>query len=135
MSSFLDLFNTIKNYFYYNNLYKQVSGQLKNRNWYKGTIENVNKDGTYDIIYQDGKLEKGVTVDPVNIRTIQENSHKNTPRNFLKKGDRVEIRSIAAAMPYHQQIVKRHDEEKYFSDIIKPNDDSSILFYFNSTQI
>ena len=54
----------------------------------------------------------------MNIRTIQENSHKNTPRNFPKRGDRVEIRPITG-IPYHQQIVKRHDEEKYLTELEK----------------
>ena len=38
-------------------IFTTLKWTIKNRNWHKGTISN--KDGTHDIIYQDGKLEKG----------------------------------------------------------------------------
>ena len=66
----------------------QVSAMYdKGNNYYEGTIKKVNRDGTYEIKYTDGVIEKNVQrkyiLTPSNDEWVGE-SLKNVPVNYMK---------------------------------------------------
>src|SRR3546814_10362211 len=47
---------------------QRVDGRFRGRSWHPGRVVSVNRDGTYDLRYEDGDEERGVPASSVRSR-------------------------------------------------------------------
>eukprot|EP00953_Heterococcus_sp_UTEX-ZZ885_P003408 2370-Heterococcus_DN1.PRE.4 len=82
----------------------KIEARYKGRErWYAGTINRVNRDGSYDINYDDGERELGVAAELV--RLVGTTSAKADVTVQLREGDKIEARNKG--------------RERYFSGTVK----------------
>lgn len=89
--------------------------------FYKGAIVSVNADGTFDIVYDDGKKELNVeqrlirclqNIDKERVTENDENDEKskketNQQELFLKEGDRVEAKFRGKGKKWYKGVISR----------------------------
>jgi PUB domain/Agenet domain len=77
----------------------KIEARYKGRErWFAGTIRRVNRDGSYDINYDDGERELGVAAELVRLIGTSSNTNNNSSRTKvdvtvqLREGDKIEAR-------------------------------------------
>eukprot|EP00953_Heterococcus_sp_UTEX-ZZ885_P010886 6325-Heterococcus_DN1.PRE.2 len=91
--------------------------------WYAGVVRRVNRDGTYDINYNDGEREVGVAAElvrPLTNSTINSSSSKPTAADSssantvqLREGDKVEARYKGRSRYYNGTIKRVNRDGTY----------------------
>lgn len=92
----------------------------RGRQWYVGTIREVNRDGTYDVRYEDGDNEDGV--EPGLVRKVgigstdslgSASGAKNRRQTEFFEGDKVEARFGGRSRWYKATIRRRNRDGSY----------------------
>lgn len=92
----------------------------RGRQWYVGTIREVNRDGTYDVRYEDGDNEDGV--DPGLVRKVgigstdsfgSASGAKNRRETDFLEGDKVEARFGGRSRWYKATVRRRNRDGSY----------------------
>src|SRR6185312_6509208 len=60
--------------------------------WFSGVIDKVNRDGTYDIRYDDGDREPSVPTEKIRVKggVVRDEERPAGARKRYKKGDKIE---------------------------------------------
>ena len=84
----------------------------KGTKWYKGTIARDNRDGTYEIRYDDGDTDRGAIAR--NIRSLESaGGAAVTGGGALREGAKVEARYRGKSR-YYPGIIKRENRDGTF---------------------
>ena len=94
----------------------------KGAKWFSGKISRVNRDGTYDIRYDDGDSETGAL--KVNIRR---HSDATPAKVALREGMKVEAR-FRGKERYYPGVIRRENRDGTFD--VDYNDVTNTALYF-----
>ena len=102
----------------------------KGTKWFSGKISRVNRDGTYDIRYDDGDSESGAL--KVNVRRHPDAAAASRPMgggaSQLREGSRVEARYRGKAR-YYPGIIRRENRDGSYD--VDYDDVSYLIFWGN----
>ncbi|CAM9249705.1 unnamed protein product, partial [Sphacelaria rigidula] len=88
--------------------------------YYKGRIDRVNKDDTFDITYDDGEREHGVVAEMIRLSvvdrggTVSDLRHNCGNDGRLKRGDVVEARYRGRGARFYKGVIARVNSDETF---------------------
>jgi len=89
----------------------KVEARFRGRSkWFPGRIKRVNRDGTYDVKYEDGDTEEGVDVSMIRRPEGAKEDEKKAKQDVFEEGDKVEARFRGGPkwFPGRIQLVNRN---------------------------